>query len=266
MPGTRRQFAPTVAMQQPIDGTVIDFMPDALLKGVPDLAHRCDLPTLGLHQKRGQELLLFFRRKILPSSASLSWGVNCCDAETVVTRDDCMNGCFGNSAVPCDLQSCPWLDQGIVDNEPALPPVRARIGPHPLLHFCKRQMGCRMGHSCHICFSSCAHPVHSMLLHKPDGWFTHQHIGISHALGVLLRSLHQLHQNHRDRVCGTTREIACRACPKGCGLGTRQGNPYVWLNTFIDQLFRAKGGCFPYEWKVRSLLSREKLAPALRQR
>ena len=93
----------------------------------------------------------------------------------------------GHATVPSNLSCWSWLDQRIVDNQPALPPVRARTGPHPLLHFCKRQMGCRMGHSCHICFSSCAHPVHSMLLHKPDGWFTHEDVGISLALGVSRR-------------------------------------------------------------------------------
>jgi len=53
MPGARHQFAPPMAMQQPIDGTVIDGMPDTLFKRAPDLPYRRDLPALGLCEKRG---------------------------------------------------------------------------------------------------------------------------------------------------------------------------------------------------------------------
>src|SRR2546421_3993691 len=65
-----------------------------------------------------------------------------------------MNRCFGNSTVPCNLLCRPWLDQGVVDNEPTLPPVVAGIGPHPIFHLCKGQMGSCMGHSCHVFFST----------------------------------------------------------------------------------------------------------------
>jgi hypothetical protein len=72
----------------------------------------------------------------------------------VVAGDYRMNGRFGHATVQRNLPSGPWLDQGVVDNEPALPRHRAGIGPHPVFHFCNGQMGGCMGHSCHVFFSS----------------------------------------------------------------------------------------------------------------
>ena len=65
-----------------------------------------------------------------------------------------MNGCFGHATVPSNLFSGSWLDQGVVDNQPALPRHRALIGSHSMFHFCDGQMGGCMGHSCHFFFSS----------------------------------------------------------------------------------------------------------------
>jgi len=143
-----------MTMQQPIDRTVIDGVPDALFKRAPDLLHRRDLPALGLRKKRGEEFLLFFQGEIVPSSASLAWRFNRRDAEAVVTRDHRMNGRFRHTTVPRNLFCGPWLDQGIVDDQPTLSPVSVRIGLHSVFHFCKRQMRCCMGHSCHVFFSS----------------------------------------------------------------------------------------------------------------
>jgi len=157
MPGARHQFAPPMTMQQPIDRTVIDGVPDALFKRAPDLLHRRDLPALSLGKKRSEEFLLFFQGKILPSSASLTWCFNRCNAETIVAGDYRMNGCFGDATVPRNLCGRPWLDEGIVDNEPALSPVGARISSHPVFHLCKRQMGGCMGCSRHVFFSSRHH-------------------------------------------------------------------------------------------------------------
>jgi hypothetical protein len=69
-------------MKQPINRTVIDFVPDALGVSLPDLPHRSDLPTLGLREKRSEEFLLFFQREILPSPPPFSWRFNRRDAET----------------------------------------------------------------------------------------------------------------------------------------------------------------------------------------
>ena len=79
------------------------------------------------------------------AAASLAWRFSRHDAEAVVAGDYRMNSCFGNPTVPCNLRSRPWLDEGIVDNEPALPPVGAGVGSHPVLDFCKGQMGGRHG-------------------------------------------------------------------------------------------------------------------------
>jgi hypothetical protein len=73
-----------MTMKQPIDGTVIDGVSDALFKRSPDLPHRRDLPTLGLRKKGSEEFLLFFQREVLPSSPPLPWRFNRRDAETVV--------------------------------------------------------------------------------------------------------------------------------------------------------------------------------------
>src|SRR5947209_154300 len=154
VPRARHHLAPAMTMKQPINGAVIDFVSNVLFKGAPGLPYRRDLPTLGLHKKRGQELLFFCQGEILPPSTTLAWRFNRCNAEAVVAGDYRMNSCFGNSTVPGNLRSCPWLDQGLVDNEPALPRHRAGIGPHPVFHFCNGQMGDCMGHSCHVFFSS----------------------------------------------------------------------------------------------------------------
>jgi hypothetical protein len=138
MPGARHQFAPPMAMKQPIDGTVIDGMPYTLFKRAPDQPHRRDLPALGLCEKRSEEFLLFFERQILPPPPSLTFRFNRCDAETIVTGDHRMNGRFGHATVPSNLFSGSWLNQSVVDNEPALPRHRTRISSHPLLHFIKR--------------------------------------------------------------------------------------------------------------------------------
>jgi hypothetical protein len=154
MPGARHQFAPAVAMKQPIHRTVIDVVPDALGVSLPDLPHRRDLPRFGLREKRSEEALLFFERQILTSPPSLTFRFNRCDAETIVAGDHRMNGCFGHATVPSNLFSGSWLDQGVVDNQPALPRHRALIGSHSMFHFCDGQMGGCMGHSCHFFFSS----------------------------------------------------------------------------------------------------------------
>jgi hypothetical protein len=110
MPGARHQFAPSMTMQQPIDRTVIDGVPDVLFKRAPDLFHRCDLPTLGLCKKRSEEFLLFFQGQIVPSSASLARCFNRCNAETIVAGDDRMNRRLGDSTMPCNFCGRPWLD------------------------------------------------------------------------------------------------------------------------------------------------------------
>jgi hypothetical protein len=115
MPGARHQFAPPMAMKQPIDRTVIDGMPDTLFKRAPDLPYRRDLPALGLCEKRSEEFLLFFERQILPSPPSLTFRFNCSNAETIVAGDHRMNGRFGYATVPSNLFSGPWLNQGVVD-------------------------------------------------------------------------------------------------------------------------------------------------------
>ena len=61
-----------MSMKQSINGTVIDFVPDALFKCVPDLPDRRDLPTLGLRKKGGQEFLLFLQGQILSSPLTLA--------------------------------------------------------------------------------------------------------------------------------------------------------------------------------------------------
>ncbi len=158
---TRHHFSPTVAMKQPIDGAVIDFVSNSFLKSLPDLPHRRDLPALRLRKKWGQEFLFFFQGEILSPSASLAGRFNRHDAETVVAGDYCMSSCCGHSTVPCNLRSRPRLDQGIVDNEPTLPPVGAGIGPHPVFHFCQGQMGCCMSYLCHVFLLLSFQPVHS---------------------------------------------------------------------------------------------------------
>lgn len=141
LPGARHQFAPAVAMKQPIHRTVIDVVPDALGVSLPDLPHRRDLPRFGLREKRSEEVLLFFERQILTSPPSLTFRFNRCDAETIVAGDHRKNGCFGHATVPNNLFSGSWLDQGVVDNQLALPRHRALIGSHSMFHFCDGQMG-----------------------------------------------------------------------------------------------------------------------------
>jgi hypothetical protein len=126
-----------MTMQQPIDRTVIDGVPDVLFKRLPDLLHRRDLPTLGLRKKGSEEFFFFFQGKILPPSASLAWCFNRRNAETIVTGDDRVNCCFGHATVPSDFLCLSRFDQGIVDNEPALPLASAGIGLHPVFHFCQ---------------------------------------------------------------------------------------------------------------------------------
>ncbi len=41
----------------------------------------------------------------------------------VQAKRESMNGRFGHPTVPRNLRCAPWLDQGIVDDQPALPPV-----------------------------------------------------------------------------------------------------------------------------------------------
>jgi hypothetical protein len=71
-----------MTMQQPIDGTVIQGVPDALDVSSPDLSHRRNLCALYLYKKRIQDFPLFFQGEILPSSASLAWRFNHRDTET----------------------------------------------------------------------------------------------------------------------------------------------------------------------------------------
>ena len=93
-------------------------------------------------------------RQLLPSPPPFPWRFDRRDTETIVARDHIMDGRFGHPAVPRDFLCLSRFNQGIVDNEPALPPIGARIGPHPVFHFCQGQMGSCMGHSCHGLFSS----------------------------------------------------------------------------------------------------------------
>jgi hypothetical protein len=148
-------------MKQPIDGAVIDFVSNVFLKSVPDLPHRRDLPALSLRKKGGEKFLLFFQRHILPSPPPCSCGFNRRDAETIVAGDHIMDGRFGHTAVPRDLLCLSRFNQGIVDNEPALPAKGVWVGPHPVFYFCQRQMGCCMGYSCHIFLLLSFQSVHS---------------------------------------------------------------------------------------------------------
>lgn len=158
MPGTRHHLAPAMPIEQAIDGAVIDTVPDALFKCLPDLPDRRDLPTFGLGQKGSKEFFLFFLGEILSSSASLAWRFNCRDAETIVTGDDRMNRCFGHAAVPRNLLCLSRLNQRIVNNQPALPTKGAGVIPHPVFHFCQGQMGSCIGHSCHVLLSPLISP------------------------------------------------------------------------------------------------------------
>jgi hypothetical protein len=54
-----------MTMKQPINGAVIDFVSNVLGVSLPDLPYRRDLPALGLHKKRGQELLFFFQGLVI---------------------------------------------------------------------------------------------------------------------------------------------------------------------------------------------------------
>src|SRR5215472_9096579 len=113
MPGTGHHLAPAVAMQQPVNGTVIDCVPDALFNA-RQISPLSRSPHAQLARKTGQEFLLFFQREILSSSATFARRFNSCETKPVVTRDDCMNRCFGHSTVPRKHICGPWLDQRIV--------------------------------------------------------------------------------------------------------------------------------------------------------
>ena len=152
MDGAWGQFAPPMPVEQPADGRFVHLLAHPCFKRLLDLCRRGDGSGLRLGKKEGEELLLLLQRQILMAPSPFARRFHRRHPAPVVGRDELMDGLGGHSTVLGNLLSVAWVNERLIDDEPALPAVGTRIMFPTLGHFFHGQMGGGTGDTCCIVF------------------------------------------------------------------------------------------------------------------
>lgn len=149
MRGSRHQVAPPMPSQQAVHRAVIDLVSNSCLKSPLDFRCGGNLPGFGTRPERCQELPFLFQAQLGVPTASLARCLNCTHSKAVVERDDLMHRRLGDSAMFGNFFCFARINQGVLDNEPALSAPSTRIVLQPIFHFLNGYMsGCACD-SCH---------------------------------------------------------------------------------------------------------------------
>ena len=110
---------------------------------------RCNFSGPGTCEERRQEVLFYFQRQIDITTASLARRFKRSDSKPIGEGDNLMNCRFGHCALFGNLFRFPRINQGVLDNEPALSAPRTRIVLPSAFDFLKGYMSCCTCDSCH---------------------------------------------------------------------------------------------------------------------
>lgn len=120
VPGARHEFPPTVTSEETIDRAVIDLVPHLSFKSSLDFPCRRNASLLSLIEKGREKGSFFFQVQIVTTTTSFTWGLNRADSQPIVGGNHMVNHGNRGPGMPGDLRRFSWIDQRIVDNEPAL--------------------------------------------------------------------------------------------------------------------------------------------------
>src|SRR5947207_1400237 len=135
-------FAPPMPFEQPRDRTFVDLVAYLSFKSAFDFIGRGNFSALRSREKGCQERLLFFPGHRLTTAPSFAWSLDRHHSQAIVAGNHPVNhrhrgaGMFGN------LCRFSWLDQRIIENEPALSAQWMRVELQSRFEFFCRKMRC----------------------------------------------------------------------------------------------------------------------------
>jgi hypothetical protein len=121
--------------EQPGDRAFMNLMAHLGFKRALDFACGGNFPSFGSAEKGREERLLFFPGHRLSTATSFANCLDCACSQAIIPgnypvnhRDTCAS-MFGN------LARFSRINQGVIDNQPALPTQRARVQLQPCFDF-----------------------------------------------------------------------------------------------------------------------------------
>jgi hypothetical protein len=108
-----------MTMEKTIDGALIDLVPNFVFKGSLDFPGCRYFALLSLTEKGREKGSLFFQAQVLATATSLAWSLHCADSQPIVTGNHLVNHGNRRPGMCGDLGRFSWIDQRVVDNEPA---------------------------------------------------------------------------------------------------------------------------------------------------
>jgi len=116
---TRHDFPPSVSVEHPIDGGVMDLMVQQILEGSLDLAGHANLARGGKLKEWLEKLGFLVLAQIASAPYAIVAALDRFWTESVVPGYHVMHGRNRNIRMDSDLRGRPWVNQGIPDHKPS---------------------------------------------------------------------------------------------------------------------------------------------------